>query len=369
MARGSRTMGFGFERLLVAISRSASSEAAVCRAAVSLPAVLLAGVLPIVLLLASCEDDTLNVLQVAEVSISPAELSVVQGSSGGLTVNLRDAAGRPLSGRTVEWSSADPSIAEVSGNGVVEGRAPGTTLVRAAAEGVEGTADVIVLPGPSIQLSPTSVQWQGLSGHDEMLETEVQVSNGGEGALGGLEVDVEGADGAESEWLQAVLRSTSAPTVLALRGSAAELEPGDYTATATVRSPAAVDGPTPVHLRFEVQVPPAIIALDPASWSPSAPERSLTPATQTVSIRNDGGGELDEMTVDIEYTDGGATGWLSAELQSGTAPTEMDVVASARQLDPGEYTARVRVNSPAADEPGELRVTFTVQARTQGEGP
>ena len=329
---------------------------------------LLAGLLPTALLLAACGEETVNVLEVAEVSLSPAELSVVQGSSQGLTANLRDAAGRPLSGRTVEWSSVEPSIAEVSDDGVVEGRAPGTTLVRAVAEGVEGTADVIVLPGPSIQLSTTSVQWQAFSGHDEEARTEIQVSNGGEGTLGGLEVSVEGAGGGEAGWLEAVLRSTTAPTVLELRGSAAELEPGDYTATATVSSPAAVDGPAPVHLQFEVQVPPAVIALDPTSWSPSAPERSLTPATQTVSIRNDGGGELDELTVSIEYTGGGAAGWLSAELESGAAPTEMELEASARQLDPGEYTARVRVNAPAADEPGELSVTFTVQARSQVEG-
>ena len=330
---------------------------------------LFLGMLAPALLLAACGEDTVNVLEVAEVSLSPAELSVVQGSSEALTATPRDAAGRPLSGRTVEWSSGDPSIAEVSSAGVVEGRAPGSTLVRAAADGVEGTADVTVLPGPSIQLSTTSVQWQAFSGQGDVVQEEIQLSNGGEGTLGGLQVSVEDADGPDPAWLEATLRSSTAPTVLELRGSAAELEPGDYTATATVSSPAAVDGAVAVHLQFEVQVPPAVIALDPTSWSPNAPERSLTPATQTVSVRNDGGGELDQLTVRIEYTGGGATGWLSAELDSGTAPTEMEVEASARQLDPGEYTARVLVSSPAADEPGELSVTFTVQARGQVELP
>ncbi len=330
---------------------------------------LLASVLLGATLLGACEERSVNVLEVAEVAVSPGELSVVQGASETLSARPRDAAGRVLSGRTIHWSSDDPSVARVDPEGRVEGLSPGTTRIRAAADQVEGAADVNVLPGPSIQLSAPTVTWEATAGAPDPLAREIQVTNSGNGTLADLQLEVTDPDGTPPDWLQATLQSTTAPATIQLQASAADLGPGDYSATLEVSSPVAVDGDAQVDLLLQVREPPPVIALDPTSWSSSAPEGSLTPSSQTVAVANEGGGVLDELSLRIEYTGGGATGWLNAELESGTAPTRIEMEASSRELDPGQYTARVIVSSPAAGEDAEVHVTFSVQARSQVERP
>jgi uncharacterized protein YjdB len=93
---------------------------------------------------------------VALVRIVPPAASVIAGSSVKLAAELLDATGAPLTGRLVEWSSDDPTVATVSDDGTVTGVAPGGTTVRARAEQKEGSAAVTVLPVPiaSIALAP-----------------------------------------------------------------------------------------------------------------------------------------------------------------------------------------------------------------------
>ena len=82
---------------------------------------------------------------VATVTVSPAAPIVYVGFARQLFVQLRSANGRPLRGRTVTWTTPDPSTVDVSAAGVARGRAPGGPLtVVASSEGRAGSTQVRV---------------------------------------------------------------------------------------------------------------------------------------------------------------------------------------------------------------------------------
>lgn len=91
---------------------------------------------------------------VATVTVTPPDVSIITGQRVQLLATLRDAAGAPLVGRDVTWSSSTPQVATVDSTGVVTGSAEGTATITATSEGVSGTANVgVVAAGPFVQIS------------------------------------------------------------------------------------------------------------------------------------------------------------------------------------------------------------------------
>jgi hypothetical protein len=70
------------------------------------------------------------------------------GQASQLSVTLHDSAGNVLQGRTVTYTSSDPSIATVEGTGLVTAVAQGTAQIDVASEGVKGSVAVTVNPVP-----------------------------------------------------------------------------------------------------------------------------------------------------------------------------------------------------------------------------
>ncbi len=91
---------------------------------------------------------------VASVTVSPPSASVPVGQTVQLTATPLDSNGSPLVGRTVSWSTSNPTVAAVDGNGVVAGRAADTATITATSEGKTGTCAVTVTAAP-----PGSVQF------------------------------------------------------------------------------------------------------------------------------------------------------------------------------------------------------------------
>lgn len=81
---------------------------------------------------------------VASVLIDPPTAVVRTGSTTPLTVIVRDAAGRGLSGRAVVWRTSSPAIVMVSDAGLVTGIAPGAAMVTAESEGRSAQASITV---------------------------------------------------------------------------------------------------------------------------------------------------------------------------------------------------------------------------------
>ena len=95
---------------------------------------------------------TVTAVPVANVVVNalPAELET--GDQPALNVRLTDAAGRPLTGRVVTWTSSNPQVATVSNTGVVSALAPGTATITATSEGKTGSATTAVEAAPSADL-------------------------------------------------------------------------------------------------------------------------------------------------------------------------------------------------------------------------
>ncbi len=82
---------------------------------------------------------------VASVAVSPTTASIVVGGTAQLTAIPKDAAGNPLTGRTVTWASNNVAVATVSAGGLVTGKVAGTATITATSEGQSGSAAVAVM--------------------------------------------------------------------------------------------------------------------------------------------------------------------------------------------------------------------------------
>ena len=120
----------------------------------------LTGLLALTLAL-SCKsepgDGVASVLLVASVEVQPGITDVVVGQTRQLTATAKTSSGITIPGRNAVWSSTDPSIASVSGAGLVTGVALGGPVrIRATIDGVVGDALLSVRPVPidRITVSP-----------------------------------------------------------------------------------------------------------------------------------------------------------------------------------------------------------------------
>lgn len=82
---------------------------------------------------------------VASVEITPLALYVEEGTQHSITATARAASGDEIAGRTVHWFSLDPTLATVSGSGVVTAVRAGTTKIQAEVDGVRAAMTVTVL--------------------------------------------------------------------------------------------------------------------------------------------------------------------------------------------------------------------------------
>src|SRR5918995_1072676 len=113
----------------------------------------------VVLDLTSCGDNgeqTGPQSQVASVTVTPGELTLLVGESQQLTATARDQAGNPLDGRSITWTTTEPTVATVSATGIVTGVGTGSATVTATSEGKSASATVSVASAPvvSVTVSP-----------------------------------------------------------------------------------------------------------------------------------------------------------------------------------------------------------------------
>jgi Bacterial surface proteins containing Ig-like domains len=96
---------------------------------------------------------------VASVRVSPTSAAIKVGETVHLIADPLDASGNVLTGRTINWSSSDASVATVDNTGLVKGLTEGTATITATSEGKSGTAGIAVASavGASITVAPTSV--------------------------------------------------------------------------------------------------------------------------------------------------------------------------------------------------------------------
>jgi trimeric autotransporter adhesin len=87
---------------------------------------------------------SVNLPTIASINLTPLAPEVTVLGSVQLVATPLSAAGTPITGRTVTWSSADESIAFVSSSGLVVGFRLGTVRITATSEGVSASTIVTV---------------------------------------------------------------------------------------------------------------------------------------------------------------------------------------------------------------------------------
>lgn len=196
----------------------------------------------------------MHVVEVAEVALTPEQLTLFEGEEGTISAIARSAEGRILTGATVDWSSDDSAVALVSSSGVVRAEAPGETVVRAGVAGVEGAALVTVLGLPAIGVEPSRLELRSWPLSGVPATATVEVTNIGDGTLGELSASIRYLDDAQ-DWLSAEFESTNAPTRLEIAASARRLWRGIYRAEVEIESPDAPDRGEVVEVVLEVGFP------------------------------------------------------------------------------------------------------------------
>lgn len=128
---------------------------------------------------------------------------------------------------------------------------------------------------------------------------------------------------------------------------------GDYSATFE-----ATDGEFTVEETVNITVealPPAVLVVDPESFSFTAVEGGDNPATQTLSISEQTGRS-------IGVTLGTSTGWLTLSALDGTTPFSVEVGADIAGLTPGMYYDTIEVAGAGIENPVPVFVTLTITA-------
>jgi uncharacterized protein YjdB len=85
---------------------------------------------------------------VASVAVALASSTLNPGQTTQATATMRDSSGNVLSGRAIDWSTNNSSVATVSGAGLVTAVASGSALIVATSEGKNGNAPLTVQSTP-----------------------------------------------------------------------------------------------------------------------------------------------------------------------------------------------------------------------------
>lgn len=109
-----------------------------------------------VLTAAGCDSSTGNDDSIFSVAVNPPTPVLHVGGTQQLVATPATSSGKILEGRTTAWSSSNPAVATVDGNGLVTAIAPGTSTVSATVGNLSDDAVITVwYPVQSISLAGT----------------------------------------------------------------------------------------------------------------------------------------------------------------------------------------------------------------------
>jgi uncharacterized protein YjdB len=100
---------------------------------------------------------TAAAVPVATVTVALASSSLNPGQTTQATATTRDASNNVLTGRSVSWSTSNPSVATVSASGLVTAVAVGTAQIIATSETKTGAANLTVAAAPPVPVASVSV--------------------------------------------------------------------------------------------------------------------------------------------------------------------------------------------------------------------
>jgi len=269
---------------------------------------------------------------VADVDLTPAQVTLPAGASTVLLARVRDESAQPLTDRELTWSSSDTAVAIVSVAGLVSAVRPGVARIAVSADGRSATATVTVLARAvaGVQLSP--------AGPSLLVGAFVQ--------LRAVPVDDAGAPLADRPvfWL------SSDPRVAAvdITGSVNGLAPGVATITATSEGRSASVGVT------VSPVPVASVQITPASDSITVGQTTQLSAVS----RDSAGGVLGDRVAMWTTNAAGVATVSSTGVVLGIAPGSATISAtSAGRTNTARITVRPRPVGSVIVSPSQSALT------------
>ncbi|MEO7963447.1 MAG: Ig-like domain-containing protein, partial [Gemmatimonadaceae bacterium] len=241
-----------------------------------------------------------------------------------------------------------------------------TVPVTSTLSGVASRNVVVTLTvgaAPVIALSPPNVSFTAALNGNPPASQQVTLSNTGGGTLGGVTTGTITYTGGANGWLTATLQNAASatPTVL-LAVNNAGVATGTYHAVVPVTSSNTFVAAKQIDVTLNVGAI-QVIAVATPSMSITATQGGANPTAATVAVTNGGTGSLTGLSVDpVTYT-GGASGWMTASIASGAAPTNVSLNFSTGGLAVGSYTATVVIRSTIPLViPASIVVALTVRS-------
>ena len=297
---------------------------------------------------------------VAFVDISPPSGSLFVGSALQLFATPRNAAGQPLTGRTITWSSSAPGLASVSAAGLVTALVAGNAVIIATIEGKQGSAMITVrqVPVASITINPasaTTTVGQSVTLSAQTLDAAGNVLTGrvvgwsssdqtvatvdNNGVVTGIAAGtVTISASSEGQTAAATVQVTSAPSV----------------ATVVVVSPAQANLTVGQNVQLSVVVRDAngnVMSSAPVTWSTS--NASLAGVSSSGLVTGVAAG-----TVTVTATSGSARGTATINVQAQQAAVDKIVVTPKDpSIDPGKT---VQLTATLLDKQGTVLTGRTV---------
>ncbi len=125
---------------------------------------------------------TINVLSAPAVAVNVSfpSTSLPVGNQMQATATPVDAAGQTLTGKTIAWQSANPSIATVTNTGMVKGIAVGSTNISAIVDGIIKSTKIDVMTRNASSLVMVTTSPSVAIGQQSQLDADVLDQNGGQ---------------------------------------------------------------------------------------------------------------------------------------------------------------------------------------------
>jgi uncharacterized protein (TIGR03437 family) len=223
------------------------------------------------------------------------------------------------------------------------------TITVNAATGSDSLAIMAATPNPStIAASPAGLQFSYVAGGAAPAAQSIQITNSGSGTLAWTAT-------ASDSWLGVSPASGTAPSTLSITVSPASLSAGTYTGSVQITSSGASNTPLSIPVTLTVTQPAPALSVAPQTLSFTYSVGGPTPAAQTVSITNAGGGALAWAASASDY-------WLVLSPSSGNAPGTLSISINPANLAAGTYTSGVQIAAAGATgSPASIAIMLTVQ--------
>jgi uncharacterized protein (TIGR03437 family) len=319
----------------------------------AVPSVTLPGFVTIYVELSSSAWDSINIMAAAPAStivLAPTSLRFSYTAGGtspaAQSIQVTNNAGGTLNWSattSASWLSVAPTSGtapstlsvQVSSTGLSAGTYTGSVQISAAGASnspISVAVTLTVTPAAAVlAVSPQALTFNYTVGGAAPAAQGISITSTG-GTLNW------GATTSAS-WLSVAPASGTAPSTPSVRVSPTGLSAGTYTGDVQISASGSPNSSVPVTVTLTVAPAAAVLAISPQALTFNYAMGSATPAAQSVSINNSGGGTL-------AWTASSSASWLTVSPATGSTSSTLSVSMNPVGLIAGALSGAITISSP-----------------------